>query len=69
MSDWPKPTWGPLPLRCRDCFHEWDDWQPGNCAPSVWIAQIKSLSCPKCGNRRKLSIRLAPADAPEASAP
>lgn len=57
-SPWPKPTWEPLPLRCR-CGNEWDDWQPNNVPPATWIAHIRALSCPACGNRRKLFIRTA----------
>lgn len=56
-EDVPKPTWERLAMRCGPCGHEWDDWQPSNCAPSVWIAQVKSLYCPKCGAKRKLFIR------------
>lgn len=53
----PKPTWVPLDMRCGACQYEWEDWQPCNCAPEVWIAALKALFCPKCGAERKLMIR------------
>lgn len=65
MTGFPKPTWEPLLLRCGPCGHGWQDWQPSNCAPDVWIAQMRSLRCPKCGAKRKLFMRssaLDPAD-------
>lgn len=55
-----SPAWVPLTMRCGGCDRDWDDWQPSNCAPRVWIAHVKTLRCPYCSARRKLMIRLGP---------
>lgn len=49
----PLPEWVPLPLRCKACDHQWQDWQPSNCRVPVWVATIKSLHCPSCGRGPK----------------
>jgi len=56
MTADPAPSFVPLPLRCQ-CGHEWDDWQPNYCRIPVWIAAIRALRCPQCGERRRLYLR------------
>lgn len=57
MTDWPKPTWEPLGLRCGPCGYVWNDWQPSHVPPATWIAHIRAMRCPRCGAKRKLFIR------------
>jgi len=48
------------PVRC-DCGHEWMADMLQNVAIKVWIAHIKSLRCPQCGDGwRAISFVLQP---------
>jgi hypothetical protein len=59
VSDWLKPSWEPLWLRCGPCKHEWDSLQPCHCPIPTWVAHVRSLRCPLCG-AKKLLIRMTP---------
>lgn len=56
-----KPTWEPLWLRCKECHHEWDDWQPCHVPIRVWTTHIRLIRCPNCGRgSRALLMRTTP---------
>jgi hypothetical protein len=63
VTNFPKPTWEPIALRCGKCKHNWDDWQPNMVPSAVLIAAYKSYRCPVCGGR-KVMIRLQPETQP-----
>lgn len=61
------PTFVPIWLRCGNCRHEWDDWQPMHCPIATWVAHGKTYRCPECGNGpRKLFMRSTPLRQPDA---
>jgi hypothetical protein len=52
VTDFPKPSFEPIALRCGKCGHDWDDWQPCMVPVAVLIAASKSYRCPSCGGRK-----------------
>jgi hypothetical protein len=44
----PKPTWTPIWLSCKQCRHQWYDFQPHLVPPATWIAHV-TYHCPACG--------------------
>ena len=42
------PTWQPIWLKCRDCGHQWDGWQPCGVPAATWIAHAQTHHCPHC---------------------
>jgi hypothetical protein len=63
VTNFPKPTWEPIALRCGKCNHNWDDWVPWMVPAGVLIAAFKSYRCPSCGGR-KVFIRCEPVQPP-----
>jgi hypothetical protein len=51
------PSFVPLWLRCDQCHAAWNAWQPSYVPIDVWVAHIRALRCPHCGNGpRRLKI-------------
>jgi hypothetical protein len=58
-----KPIWEPLPLRCKVCGHEWQDWQPSDVPINTWLAHIKNMHCRQCSaDYKALLIVFKPVD-------
>ena len=43
-----NPTWQPIWLKCRECGHQWDGWQPCGVPAATWIAHAQTHHCPEC---------------------
>lgn len=51
MTD-PIPHFQPMPMSCK-CGHQWTGHLAVQVEVSVFVASIRAIRCPKCGNGPK----------------